>query len=45
MTRVAEVNAFFEEEKLDSSNDGRTPVLTELELGDLPCTNFEVTEE
>ena len=45
MTRVAEVNAFFEEEKLDTAGDGRTPVLTELELADLPTSHFEVTED
>ena len=45
MTRVAEVNAFFEEEKLDAANgSGRTPVLSELELADLPTSHFEVTE-
>lgn len=45
VTRVAEQNEFFEDEKLDQEEgNGRTPVLTKEDLNDLPCSNFEVTD-
>ena len=45
VTRVAEINEFFEEKKLDQAGSGRTPVLTDEELQELPLSFFEVTEE
>ena len=45
VTRVAEQNEFFEEEKLEVGEEGaRAPVLSKEDLEDLPCSYFEVTE-
>lgn len=44
ITRVAEIEAFFEEEKLETEGSRNAPVLDPLELLDMPVTKFEVTE-
>lgn len=42
--RVADVEDFFEEEKLETVDKGIEPVLTKKELEDLPLSKFRVTD-
>lgn len=42
VNRTAEIHAFFEEEKLEMS-DRKAPMLTQLDLIELPLSKFEVT--
>ena len=43
MQRIAEIEEFFEEEKLDTGSDNKVaPVLKPSELRDLPCSKYEL---
>jgi hypothetical protein len=44
ITRVAEIEAFFEEEKLENAGAARAPLLDKHDLLELPISKFEVTE-
>jgi len=44
VNRVAEIEAFFEEEKLENAGAARAPCLDKNDLMELPISKFEVTE-